>query len=365
MTLSREQSWTFEIWDRTTGYTGSNLTGVKDGTVAWQKNQAIKGQGSLNVFQSSDGSLLNVFIRPMLHTQGFDQPYGLWVPSFPKRSFTSSSWTGTVDLVSLEAILSYTSAASVLNASNDITVTIPVGTVVTDWISAALTKAGLTQFAITASAQTENAPQSWTEGETLLQVINAELQRIGYASLYSDMNGTLRADPYVLPEDRPESFASSRPFDVNGTPIFLSAFDFTDNAPNVPNVVRAVGQPIGWLPGQAAVSINNDPTSPYSVDRRGYVIEKVYNNVNALSQDAVQSYAHQQLLNLSKDGRKAEVKFPHLRKLALNQVVHFNTPRAGDPMFATVDSLGVDFAPTGLSSATLTAVTAVQDDSVE
>jgi len=362
---SREQSWAYEVWDRTTGYTGKRLSGVKGGNLAWQKNQAIKGQGSLDVVQSSDGSLLNALIRPVLTIKGWGtQPYGLWVPSFPKRSFASSSWTGSVDLVSLEAILSYTSAASVINDSTDITVTIPAGTVVTDWINAALRKAGLTRFIVQASTQTETAPQSWSNGETLLQVINAELQRIGYSSLYSDMSGTLRADPYVLPEDRAESFSALRPFDVNGNPIFLTAFDLTDNAPNVPNQVRAVGTPVGWLPGQTAVSVNNDPTSPYSVGNRGYVIEKVYTDVNALSQDAVQSYAHQQLLNLSKDGRKAEVKFPHLPGAALNQVFHFNTPRAGAPMFSTMDALGVDLAPKGLSSATLTAVTAVQDETV-
>lgn len=363
---SRTHSWRYEVWNRTTGYTGQNLTGVKGGNLSRQKNQAIKGQGSLDVVQSTDGNLLNVFIRPVLTIDGWgEQPYGLWVPSFPKKSFTSSSWTGTVGLVSLEAILSYTSAASVLNTGNNITVTIPVGTVVTDWIAAALVKAGFTQFAIQASTETETAPQTWSNGETLLQVINAELERIGYASLYSDMNGTLRADPYVLPADRPESFKTLRPFDVDGNPIFLTVFDFTDDAPNVPNRVRAVGAPVGWLPGQTAVSVNDDPDSPYSVQNRGYVIEKVYTDVNALSQASVQSYAHQQLLNLSKDGRKAEIQFPHLPGFDLNQVVRFNTPRAGAPMFATLDRLSVDLTPTGLSSATLTAITAVQDDTLE
>ena len=366
MTLSQEQSWRYEIWDRTTGYTGKDLTGVIGGNLAWQKNQAIKGQGSLNVAQNSDGPLLNVLIRPVLTLNDGvvgGHPNGLWVPSFPKRSFASSSWTGTVDLVSQEAILSYTSAASVLNTNNSITVNLDSGTVVTDWITNLLTKMGFTQFAVQASTKTASAPMSWTNGETALQVINSVLQDIlGYSSIYSDMNGTLRCNPYVLPADRSESFGQRRPFDVNGTPQFLTAFDFTDNAPNVPNQVRAVGQSVGWLPGQTAVSVNNDPASPYSVQNRGYVVEKVYTDVTALSQDAVQSYAHQQLLNLSADGRKAEVKFLHLPGAALNQVFHFNTPRAGAPMFATMDALSVDLAPTGVSGATLTAVTSVQDD---
>jgi hypothetical protein len=361
-----EQLWRYELWDRTTGYTGRNLTGARSGTLGWQKNQAIKGQGSLDVKQTDDGDLLNVLIRPVLTLDGDDHPYGLWVPSFPKKSFVSSGWTGTVDLVSQEAILSYTSAASVLNTDNSITVSITTGTVLTDWISDFLTAMGFRQFAVQASTKTADTPLSWTNGETALQVINSVLQdSLGYASIYSDMDGTLRCDPYVLPADRAESFKQQRPFDVTGNPRFLTAFDFTSNAPNVPNQVRAVGQPVGWLPGQTAVSVNNDPTSPYSVQNRGYVVEKVYNDVSALSQDAVQAYAHQQLLNLSKDGRKAEVKFLHLPGVALNQVVRFNTPRAGDPMFATVDALSVDTSPTGTSSATLTAVTAVQDDTVE
>lgn len=369
MTLSQEQSWRYEIWDRTTGYTGKNLTGAIGGNLAWQKNQAIKGQGSIDAVQNTDGPLLNVFIRPVLTLDdGVERghPYGLWVPSFPKRSFTSSSWTGTVDLVSLEAILSFTSAASVLNTNNSITVTLAAGTVITDWVKNLLTKMGFTQFAIQSSSKTANAPMSWTNGETVLQVINDALQsNLGYSSIYSDMNGTLRADPYVLPADRPESFSQLRPFDVNGTPRFLSVFDFTDNAPNVPNQVRAVGQSVGWLPGQTAVSVNNDPTSPYSVQNRGYVVEKVYTDVSALSQEAVQSYAHQQLLNLSKDGRKAEIKFLHLPGAALNQVVRFNTPRAGAPMMTTVDALSVDTSPSGVAGATLTAVTAVQDDTLQ
>lgn len=359
---NRDQAWHYEVWDRD-GYTGRNLTGVEGGNLRWQKNQAIKGQGSLDVKQNTDGPLLNVFIRPVLTINGWgSQPYGLWVPSFPKRAFTSAAWTGTVSLVTREALLSYVSAASVVNTNNNITVLIPQGTVVTTWVANALALAGLDRVAIQASPKTENAPQSYTNGETLLQVVNAELKRIGYTSLYSDMEGTLRADPYVLPADRSESFSDIRPFDVDGNPLLLAAFDITDNAPNVPNRVRAVGQPVGWLPGQTAVAVNNDPTSPYSVANRGYVIEKVYTGVSALSQAEVQSYANQQLLNLSKDGRKADVRFLHLPGLAINQVVYMNTPRAGDPMFATVDALDVDLGQTGVSGATLGSVTAVDED---
>lgn len=359
---TRDQSWRFEIWDRD-GYTGRDLTGVTGGELTWQKNQAIKGQGSLNVIQNDDGALLSVFIRPVLTIAGVgSQAYGLWVPSFPKKSYTSASWTGTVSLVSREALLSYVSAASVVNTNNDITVAIPSGTVVTDWIADALALAGMDRIAIQSSPKTENAPQVYTDGETLLQVINKELRRIGYTSLYSDMEGTFRADPYVLPEDRGESFSDVRPFDVDGTTMLLAAFEITDDAPNVPNRVRAVGQPVGWLPGQTAVAVNNDPNSPYSVINRDYVIEKVYTGVSALSQAEVQSYANQQLLNLSKDGRKADVGFLHILGLTINNVVYFNTPRAGDPMFATVDRLAVDLAFAGASSATLTAITAIQEE---
>ena len=373
-TKSREHSWRYEVWNRA-GYTGRTLTGVQGGNLRWQKNQAIKGQGDLNVVENDNGALLNVFIKPVLTIKGWgdgagpngdDQPYGLWIPSFPTRSFVSSSWSGTVSLVSLEALLTYTSAASGLNTGNNITVLIPQGTVVTDWIGAALTAAGIGNFAIQASPKTENAPQAYTNGETLLQVINAELDRIGYSSLYSDMAGTLRADPYVLPQDRPESFSDLRPFDVGGNPIFSTAFEFTDNAPNVPNRVRAVGKPVGWLAGQTAVAKNDDPNSPYSpINRDGRIVEKVYTDVNALSQAEVQSYANQQLINLSKDGRKATVSFLHLPGIAINNVVYLNAPRAGAPMFATVDSLDVDLnvlnAPMGMSSATLSSVNVVEE----
>lgn len=343
-----------------------NLAGVQGGNLGWQKNQAIKGQGALNVVQNDNGPLLNVFIKPVLTIVGWgDQDYGMWVPSFPKKDFTSAAWTGTVGLVSLESLLTDTSAASVLNDDNDITVTIPSGTVITDWISAALVKMGVTQFAIQASTKTENAPQTYVNGETMLQIINIELKRIGYSSLYSDMAGTLRGDPYVLPGDRPESFSDVRPFDVDGNPMFSTTFDLTDNAPNIPNVVRAVGKPVGWLAGQTAVARNNDPTSPYSpMNRGGRIIEKVYTGVNALSQAEVQSYANQQLLNLSKDGRKAGVTFLHIPGATINNVFHFNTPRAGDAMFATLDMLNVDLSPTGVSSGTLAAVTAVEEDEV-
>lgn len=361
-TGSREQAWRYEVWDRN-GYTGRNLTGVKGGSLEWNKNQAIKGRGSLNVVENTDGPLLDVFIRPVLTLEGFgEQAYGLWVPSFPTKAFKSSTWSGVVALLSFEALLTFTSAASILNVANQVTVLVPQATVVTTWLSAALELAGFNRYAIQASAKTETAPQAYVRGETALQVFNAELDRIGYTSLYSDMEGTLRADLYVLPGDRSESFSDLRPFDVNGNPIFLSTFNFTDNAPNVPNRVRAVGKSIGWLPGQTGFATNNDPDSPYSVVNRGYVIEKVYTEVNGISQVEVQSYANQQLLNLSKDGRKAEIKFLHLPGLALNNVMYFNAPRAGDPMFATVDSLGVDLNPTGNSSATLTAVTAVDED---
>src|SRR5690606_37366213 len=102
----------------------------------------------------------------------------MWVPSFPKKDFASAGWSGVIALVSLEALLTETSAASVLNADNDITVTIPQGTVVTEWISDTLVAAGFSQFAIQASPKTKNAPQMYVDDETLLQIINIELKRI-------------------------------------------------------------------------------------------------------------------------------------------------------------------------------------------
>jgi len=361
-TRSRVHSWHYEVWN-SAGYTGRDLTGVVDGDLRWQKNQAIKGRGTLNVQQNTDGQLLDVFIRPVLTIEGYGQfPYGLWVPRFPRRNFTRTTWSGPISLLSIESLLTLTSAASVVNTTDDVTVTIPQGTVVTEWIAAALAKAGLTRFAIQASPKTESAPQVYTQGETLLQVINTELKRIGYSSLYSDMEGTVRADPYVLPADRSESFSDLRPFDVDGNPILTSAFAITDDAPSVPNRVRAVGRPVGWLPGQSAVAVNNDPNSPYSVANRGYVVEKVYTDVNVLSKAEAYAYAQQQLVNLSKDGRKAEVEFLHLPGLTLGKVVYFNVPRAGDPFFATVDALTVNLGSTQNSNATLTAVTAIEEE---
>lgn len=364
MTVPRvaERSWRFEVWDRAIGYTGVDLPGVVGGELRWQKNQAIKGQGHLEVRESLVPDLLNVFIRPVLQVAGWGEyPYGLWLPAFPTRDYDRVGWSGRIDLVTVEALLSYTSAASALGQTTNITVNIPAGANVTDWIRGAVEAAGFTDYSIVASSKVENAPQSYVNGETLLQVINTELQRIGYFSIYSTMQGTLRAKPYVLPADRPESFSDLRPFDVDGTPFFSSVFSVTDSSPSVPNMVRAVGQPVGWLPAQTAVAVNNDPASPYSIQNRGYIVEKVYPDVSALSQAELLSYAQQRLIDLSRDGRVVEVEFLHLPGLAIQDVVYFNAPRAGSPMYATVDALRVDVSPLGRSGATLRSVLAVEE----
>jgi len=358
----RVQSWRYELWNMN-GYMGRNLAGVQGGELEWQKNQAIKGRGTLRVSGVEPGSLLDVFIRPVLIIEGWgEQPYGLWVPALPRRAYGRATWSGEIGLLSFESLATLTSAASVLNTGNDITVRVTSGTVVTSWVASALAAYGFTRVAIAASTKTENALQAFTEGETLLQVVNAELDRISHTSLYSDMAGTLRSDVWVAPADRPEAFSDLRPFDVNGTPFMLSTFDVSDPSATVPNRVRAVGNPVGWLPGQTAVAVNNDPTSPYSVANRGYVIEKVYRNVNALSQADVQSYASRQLLNLSGDGRKFEMSFLHLPGAAINQVFYVNVPRAGAPMFATMDSLTVDTSDVGVSRAVFASVTAVDEE---
>lgn len=360
MTLSVEQTWDYEIWNRTTGYTGLSLTGVTGGTLTWDRRNAIKGQGKLNVKENTDGPLLNVLIRPVLIQNGIRYPYGLWVPSFPKKSFTSTSWTGTVDLLSLEALLSYTSAASALNTDTSAVVNVASGTVATTWVSNLLTIAGFHQFTIEAAATTFPAPKSWTRGETILDVVNDVLLNVlGYASIFSDMGGTLRCIPYVKPEARAEAFSDTRPFDTAGTPRFTTQFDLIDNAPNVPNRVRVVGQAVGWLPGVSKVAVNDDPTSPYSTVSRGYVVEKVFTEVPAYTDVALQAYADQQLLNASLDGRQVGVNFIHLPNLQLGDVVRFYTERAGNPLMASVETLSVELRDTGLSSATLAAVTAV------
>lgn len=156
---------------------------------------------------------------------------------------------------------------------------------------------GFTQYVIDQTSASTVAPtdRTWVfeDNLTWLKVVNDLLASIGYAGIWSDWDGRLRCDPYVLPQTRQVEWTYTD--DAFTTMLGIErryARDYTD-APNRWVIYRSNNvDDTPPVEGSGLVTVQNDATGDTSVAARGgRVITKVV-GVDAADQGSLIAQAN-------------------------------------------------------------------------
>lgn len=192
---------------------------------------------------------------------------------------------------------------------------------------------GYTQFVIgqEAAGKVAPGPRAWpfTDRVTWLTVVNDLLASVGYAGIWSDWNGRLRAEPYVLPAAREVEWVYT---DDAATTLLAAertvTRDFFD-APNRWVIYRGNGID-GEAPaeGNGVVTWVNQAVGDTSVQARGGRVITRVEQVDAADQAALYAQAMQMI--------QADMDVP----------VTFEQPTAVNPLHWHLDRLLVQDATT-------------------
>lgn len=114
---------------------------------------------------------------------------------------------------------------------------------------------------------TRSYDQEWEPGASRLDVANTMLHAIGYTSLYFDELGIPTSRPYQFPQVR----EIERTYDTNIDSVFLDDVSVESSAFDVPNKFVRYTKNVDaeYL---IAEYVNDNPDSPYSIQKRGRTI---------------------------------------------------------------------------------------------
>lgn len=193
--MGRDDSWLVERLDRR-GYLLGRLPRVRGGSLSWSIFKAVPGSGSIELTRTPGTGIdwLNDRIR-ITHLDGDKRTaMGVWLISMPGWDTDGPVTHTTIGLLD---------KTEALNSPIGQWLTYPAGAVVTDQAVAIIRARGEMAISVAASPSTLRTAMTWEPQDTWLTVVNDLLATINYGSLWADMDGRLRVEPYVAPADRP------------------------------------------------------------------------------------------------------------------------------------------------------------------
>lgn len=361
--------------DRTTDYRWEvlahqngvdQLIGVLDGVIptsaglTWVANAAVKGRGQVRVtdlaepqegmLRIADLALESVRLRPVCVIDG--------LPEIPCSVFLVSAaveeWSATGRVWALELL----DRSTVPDQDKiDATFALPAGTVILPAVRDVLASAG-ERIDVNAAVTTAlAAPMVWPVGTSKLQIVNDLLAAANYSALWVDGVGVFQATPYVVPASR------SIVYEVLGTPrelvdgersIYEPSWRRDRDAYDVPNKVVAVQAATG-KDDAALVGTwtNQDPSSPFSYQKRGRWITSVLNSVDVPdgTPSSIVTFladkARQSLIAASSVQAAVEVR--HLPiPIRVSDVLRFASAPAGIDARHVVTRIDLEAHPLGL-----------------
>lgn len=342
LTGNRNTKYYLDLLDQSDAFV-SRLGGVTSGKLDWVANAMVKGGGELTVQNvNQDVNWLTAHLRPVMAIEGLpEQPLGVFLISEAPEAWGQSGMSWAIKLLEKTTILDQ----DILTA----TYSVAAGTVVTTEIGNIITSAGITNYRIQASSATTPQSLVWLAGTSKLRVINDLLASIGYFSLYSDFQGQLVGEPYILPAFRPTVYEF---FDGENA-IYEGNFTRDIDIWKIPNRVVITGMGDGVTPALVSTIDNTDPDSPYSIANRGRVIGYTEEGVEAADQATLDAYARRRLIELTTPTASIEIRHAPLPGLAVNQVVRFRRVPAGIDARHTVSKTELTLSGSALAVSTL------------
>lgn len=170
-------------------------------------------------------------------------------------------------------------------------------------------------YSITASIKVLLTAKTYEIGTSKLVIINELLAIINYTSLYTDVNGTYKATPYVLPQDRTDYVV------IEDNLVGLIKTEMTEELDlfNVPNVFVRYTNDINVNPPLSYTWTNSNTNSITSTVNRGRSI------VNA---EAVEATSYDDLVAITKKyADEANSVYSHLNfEMAIKSTLDFYLP---------------------------------------
>lgn len=188
------ERWTVELLDMHGNARGVELQ-LRGGSLEWSTFRAVGGTGSIDITLDPRHpiSWLTDRIRISHHAGSTLRPCGVWLIAAPERSHT-----GPITHVTLQLA----DKTDLLNTPIGAWHTVAGGETVTNTVADIIrSRAGETPALPPHNGVTPRA-YTWAPEDTWLRVVNDLLGLINYGSLWADMGGQLRSEPYLPPADR-------------------------------------------------------------------------------------------------------------------------------------------------------------------
>lgn len=339
---NRVSSVRVDLLSRTEAAKGT-LTGEIGGSVDYTANAAIHGGGSLSVVDAGQAvDWLNDRVRPIVTIDGIGPTaLGVFIISEAPEAWDDTGRSWSAKLLDKTAILDQDKV--------DATYALDAGTVNTTAAASLIASTGETNIAITPSTATLAGPLAWDAGTSKLTIVNDLFDAAAYFSLFCDLNGAYRGEPYVRPADRPILWEFT---DGDGA-IFVPQFTKDVDLFAIPTTVIAVGQGNGTTAALVSTAVNADPDSPYSTVARGRTIAHVETGVEAADQPTLDAYARRRLIELTSPTSSVDIQHAYVPGLTVNNAVRLRRVPAGIDARHVVTKTSIPLNPTALVKTTV------------
>jgi hypothetical protein len=301
-----------------------------------------------------DIDLVAARIRPVLVITGLPEiPLGVFVITSASEDWSSTGRTYELELRGKTSVLDQDAI--------DASLTVDASKPVLAWVRQVIASAGESIAIDSTQNGTVANPLTWEAGTTKLSIVNDLLDMILFNSLQMSGVGAFLATPYARPAVRPiryEMLDLDRELIDGPTSVYHPEWTADIDNYSVPNKVIAVSSGTDEEPALSGVAVNNDPSSPYSFQRRGRWITSTLSGVEVPDGSdtdkitALEAKARRSLIASSSPQASVQVKHLPL-PIQIGDVIRFaSTPASIDSRYVVVN-MQLDCVATGLMTSTL------------
>lgn len=346
LVTSRITDYTFEVLDRNEGLKGV-IESVIMGSVTWRRNALIKGGGKLKMLdRGNDIDWLNDRIRISTTVNGVQWSLGVWIPTAPTGAWKGPHRSWDIDLHDKSTVLDEDRVTQ--------TTFVNSGADVLDTVVNFIHSAGEYNISATDIGATVATPMVWPPGTSKLRIINDLLDSSGYFTLRVSPDGAFLIQPYLQPSQRPYRYE----FLDNEESIYAEAFSRKFDNFSVPNRIIATSTADFENVGFVASAENLDPDSDYSYPSRQRWVTRYYENVEAVSEDALATWCQRKLADWTSPTASEDIDVMPV-PLDIYDAVRFRNDSAGIDVRATVETVKFPLNALELASVSIREVATV------
>lgn len=336
-TEHRQESWRFDLLNLDDKLIG-NLDGVKAGNFEFSIYNTIRSSGQVTWVTPEPGDQppdwTQVRVQPWYLLRSPDgaeviaeYPIGVFLPSFPQRTLTTTGVQIEVELHDKLIILDQDKTQEAYTAHS--------GAMVTTLVRNLLLGAGQSRLSMDESTEVIRTNMTWDAGTSWLRIVNDILEAAGYFALTVDGHGVYQARRYVEPTLR----GVQREFLDNEHGIYEDHLVHDEDIFNVPNRFVAVSTSDGETEAMVGVA-NNNTGGRFSIAARGRVIVEVEEGVEATSQTVLTQYARRRLTELQQVTSSYDIRHA-IVPLTLNGLVRLRNQDHGVEIMGVVQSFSL------------------------